>query len=370
MTELSLQQTACPVCGAAGFRRCLTGRDVRCGIDGHFSVVRCETCRHLYMNPAPTAKSLEACYPADYAPHRAAVTTPVASAGDIGDRQPNPSDPTGPARPWYLRYLPLKSVPGLRSLDYWLIDDRTQPVPSPQSVFRSAAGTSLPVCPKALELGCSTGTYLAALHRRGWDVSGVELCAGPAQVAREAGWNVHQGTLETVGLQNEAFDLMAAWMVLEHVPAPVTTLQKMHQLLRADGMLLLGVPNAACWQRYLFGAHWYCLDLPRHLQHFSPSILRTLLEQAGFDQIEIRHHRTLLGLVGSLGIVIRRWFPSARLGSWMQRYPEQPRLLLQLLLSPLAIALSLIDQGEGLTVTARKRAAERCLSVEPRLTGS
>lgn len=357
MTELSLQQTACPVCGAAGFRRFLTGRDVRCGIDGLFSVVRCDTCRHLYMNPAPTAESLEACYPADYAPHLAGVTKPGAVADDGIHPQPGSSEPRGPATPWYLRYLPLKSVPGLRSLYYWMVDDRTQPVPSSRSVCPSAAATSIPVSPKALELGCSTGNYLAALHRRGWDVYGVELCAGPARAAREAGWNVHQGTLETAGLQDEAFDLIAGWMVLEHVPAPVTTIQKIHQLLRADGMLLLGVPNAACWQRSLFGANWYCLDLPRHLQHFSPAILRKLLEQAGFDQIEIVHHRTLPGLVGSLGIVIRRWFPSARLGGWMQRYPEQPRLLLQLLLFPLAIAFSLIRQGEGLTVKARKRAS-------------
>ncbi len=357
MTELSLQQTACPVCGAAGFRRFLAGRDVRCGIDGLFSVVRCDTCRHLYMNPAPTAESLEACYPSDYAPHLAGVTKPGAVAEDGIQSRPGSSERVGPARPWYLRYLPLKSVPGLRSLYYWLTDDRTQPVPLARSVCPSAAATRIPVSPKALELGCSTGNYLAALHRQGWEVYGVELCAEPARVACEAGWNVHQGTLETAGLQDEAFDLIAAWMVLEHVPEPVATIQTIHQLLRADGILLLGVPNAACWQRYLFGANWYCLDLPRHLQHFSPSILRKLLEQAGFDQIEIVHHRTLLGLVGSLGIVIRRWFPSARLGGWMQRYPEQPRLLLQLLLSPLAIAFSLIHQGEGLTVQARKRSA-------------
>jgi SAM-dependent methyltransferase len=309
------------------------------------------------MNPAPTAESLEACYPADYAPHLAAVTQPAAIATD--SRAPHfqhgTPELTTSETPWFLRYLPLKSVPGLRSLYYWLMDDRTQPIPATPTDCLIAA-TNLPVPPRALELGCSTGNYLAALHRRGWDVYGVELCAGPARVAREAGWNVHQGTLETAGLQDETFDLIAAWMVLEHVPEPVTTIQTIHQLLRADGTLLLGVPNVACWQRYLFGANWYCLDLPRHLQHFSPSILRKLLEQAGFEQIEIVHHRTLLGLVGSLGIVIRRWFPAVRPGGWMQRYPEQPRLLLQLLLSPLAIACSLIRQGEGLTVKAKKRA--------------
>jgi len=308
------------------------------------------------MNPAPTTDSLEACYPADYAPHLAAVTSPGAVAEDAQQSQPDSAESVPSARPWYLRYLPLKSVPGLRSLYYWLMDDRTQPVPSAESCSTSEAATSGLVKPKALELGCATGNYLAALHRRGWDVQGVELCAGPARAACDAGWNVHQGTVDTAGLRHQSFDLIAAWMVLEHVPAPRETIQTIHQLLHPDGTVLLGVPNAACWQCSVFGASWYCLDLPRHLQHFTPAILRRMLEQAGFDRIEIVHHRTLLGLVGSLGIVIRRCFPLNRLGVWMQRYPEQPRVLLQLLLAPLAIALSLILQGEGLTVKARKRA--------------
>ena len=357
---LRLQQIDCPLCGAARSVELLQGRDVRCGIVGRFVVVRCIGCGHQYLNPAPTADSLEACYPVDYAPHVVVVPRVEAGATAAESGALDVAAATS-GRPWYLRYLPLKAIPGLRRLYYWLLDDWTQPVPAPAEISLGkvavAAGSTehrRAPRPRALELGCATGSYLAALYRRGWDVEGVELCEGPARAAVSAGWTVHQGTLETASLADESFGLVAAWMVLEHVPRPVETLAAMQRLLRPGGLLLLGVPNAGCWQRWLFGADWYCLDLPRHLQHFSEARLRAVLERVGFEQIEVLHHRTLSGLVGSLGIVLQRWKILERPGRWLQGYPERPKLALQLLLAPLAIVLSLLGQGEGLTIRARK----------------
>jgi SAM-dependent methyltransferase len=357
--DLRLRTIECPLCGSERFSELLRGRDVRCGLEGRFVVVGCSACGHQYLNPAPGA--LEACYPADYAPHVAVVPRNEAEDTDA-EAGVRASEVAKVGRPWYLRYLPLKQIPGLRRLYYWLLDDRTQPVPLPEdlSVGDAADGavrTDRLRAPRAraLEVGCATGSYLAALHRRGWAVQGVELCEGPARAAVAAGWTVHQGTLETAGLADETFGLVAAWMVLEHVPRPVDTLAAMHRLLRPGGLLLLGVPNAGCWQRWLFGADWYCLDLPRHLQHFTEARLRAVLASVGFEQIEILHHRTLSGLVGSLGIVLQRWKVLERPGRWLQGYPERPQLALQLFLAPLAIVLSLLGQGEGLTIRARKR---------------
>lgn len=359
--DLRLRTIECPLCGAARSVELLQGRDVRCGIVGRFVVVVCSACAHQYLNPAPGA--LEACYPADYAPHVAVVPRNEAEDTDA-EAGVRASEAETAGRPWYLRYLPLKQIPGLRRLYYWLLDDRTQPVPPPEdlSVGDAADGAVRTdrlraARARALEVGCATGSYLAALHRQGWAVQGVELCEGPARAAVAAGWTVHQGTLETAGLEDETFGLVAAWMVLEHVPRPVDTLAAMHRLLSPRGVLLLGVPNAGCWQRWLFGADWYCLDLPRHLQHFSEARLRAVLEGVGFEQIEVLHHRTLSGLVGSLGIVLRRWKILERLGRWLQGYPERPKLVLQLFLAPLAIVLSLLGQGEGLTIRARKGAS-------------
>lgn len=189
-------------------------------------------------------------------------------------------------------------------------------------------------------------------------MQGVELCEQPAEMARKAGLKVHQGTLESATLPEGTFQLVAAWMVIEHVPEPRQTLTGLHRLMRPEGQILLSIPNARCWQRFLFGKAWYCWDLPRHLQHFSPASIRRILEDCGFQQIEVIHQRTLLSLMGSIGMVILSLIPRNRMGIWFLRYPERPRLAIQLMLAPLAILLSVLRQGERLTVRACKPRCE------------
>lgn len=337
MTEIRLVDVDCPLCGGASTFPVFSGSDRRCALPGTYSVVRCRNCGHLFMNPQPVSECIADCYPADYSPH---LTPVISTTGEPVER----------GRPWYLRYLPLRHVPGLRSLYYWLTDDCAQPVPGAVTGDHENPSRR----PQALEIGCATGRYLYSLQKSGWDVRGIELCEQPARMAQEAGLAVHHGTLETAGLASETFDLVAAWMVIEHLPAPRDTLRELHRVLKPGGQILLSVPNAGCWQRHLFKGSWYCWDLPRHLQHFTPSTIHRALETCAFQKIEIVHHRTLLSLVGSLGIMIRRVIPGSRLGMKLLQYPERPRLVVQLLLAPLAILLALLHQGEGLTVRAFK----------------
>ncbi len=129
--DLRLRTIECPLCGSERFSELLRGRDVRCGLEGRFVVVGCSACGHQYLNPAPGA--LEACYPADYAPHVAVVPRNEAEDTDA-EAGVRASEVATAGRPWYLRYLPLKQIPGLRRLYYWLLDDRTQQVPSPEDL--------------------------------------------------------------------------------------------------------------------------------------------------------------------------------------------------------------------------------------------
>jgi len=226
------------------------------------------------------------------------------------------------------------------------MDDRSQPVPNTPKSGSQA--------PAAFELGCAAGRYLLELQERGWVVRGVELCGPPAEAARRRGLDVIEGTLDTVDLEKEQFDLAAAWMVIEHVPEPRQTLSQLRRVLRPGGRLLLSVPNARCWQRRLFGRYWYGWDVPRHLQHFGPAGISRLLKDTGFTRVQVIHQRTLLSMMGSIGLWLRRGRDkSSRLADWFVTYPDQPRLWVQLLLAPWAIVLSWLRQGERLTVSAR-----------------
>jgi SAM-dependent methyltransferase len=343
---LVLEEIACPLCGGVACIRVLTGRDNLCAVPGEFHVVKCTNCGHLYMNPRPAAESLAACYPAQYGPHQAAPAP--APAGGVPA-----AAAAAPVRPWYLRWLPLRHIPGLKRFYTWLLDDLSQPVPD-AAEHRRVRGIAAEKPLKALELGCATGRYLQRLQQAGWKVQGVELSESASSRAAAAGLDVHCGVLETLPGAADEFDLAAAWMVVEHVPDVRGTLQELHRRLRPGGRLLFSIPNAGCWEPRVFGAAWYVWELPRHLHHFTPQSITKLLTECGYRDIEILHQRTILNLVGSAGIAILSYRGSSRLGRYLKRYPDQPTLAGQLLLAPFAHVLAWFGQGGRLTISATR----------------
>ncbi len=180
---IRLETVPCPLCGCDQFRVQVTTADLHAGVPGLFTVVRCRDCRHLFMNPRPVEEDLLACYPGSYGPHQ---SVPQPSSTTPPNSEPQVRSVTGAsAKPWYLRYLPLGRIPGLKSFYAWLMEDHSQPVPAVQ-------GTAL-----ALELGCATGLYLQKLKDAGWTVTGVEPVAAASEKARSVGFDVITGRWKT-----------------------------------------------------------------------------------------------------------------------------------------------------------------------------
>ncbi len=356
--RLVLERIHCPLCGCKNADVLLHTADNLCGVPGRFAVERCQQCRHMFMNPRPTMDSMAHCYPPHYGPHQTApeqqLTAEVSSAQSGDGRDPQ-------AVPWYLRFLPLRYVPGLRRFYYWLMDDQSQPLPdlklaesSGPSAEANAKSDENPLQPRALELGCATGRYLLRLKQNGWTAVGVEPGEGPGHLARAAGLEVHCGTLATCDLPRESFDAAAAWMVIEHVPDPRETLTGLAKLLKPRGQLLISIPNAGCWEPSVFGRFWYAWEPPRHLHHFTPESIRRLLSECGFTEIAFIHQRSMLYIVGGLGMMFLSRWPQSRLGKSLIGYPDHPRLLVQLLLAPLAHLLAFLRQSGRLTISARR----------------
>jgi len=355
---LRLEYIPCPLCNSKDTTLVLTSKDNLCGIPGEFKVERCNNCQHRFMNPRPVLECLGDCYPDHYGPHQSAANVPVPSSAEISATA-GQVDPVSAARPLYLRILPLRYIPGLKRFYNWLIDDRSQPVLFASALFPAdAAGhdcaTESPHRPRALEIGCATGEYLVRLQEAGWNATGIEPGVRPASIARDRGLDVYCGMLETCQLKTAAFDIAAAWMVVEHVPDPRDTLQRIHALLKPGGILLFSIPNAGCWEATFFGRNWFVLELPRHLHHFTPASIQTLLEQCGYADISITHQRNLSNVVGSVALVIFSRWPESRIGRWLFNYPHRPTFGMKLLLAPWAHLIAWIRQGGRLTISAHR----------------
>jgi 2-polyprenyl-3-methyl-5-hydroxy-6-metoxy-1,4-benzoquinol methylase len=213
---------------------------------------------------------------------------------------------------------------------------------------------SVPALPpgRLLELGCSSGDFLERMRVNGWTVEGVEPSGYAAQIARGRGFKVHHDAIEVVDLRSgDGYDLIAAWMVLEHTHDPILALSRARSWAKPGAALTISVPNAASAEFAWFGDAWYALQLPTHLFHFTPTTLRATLERTGWRVERLEHQRTLANAAASLGYRLEDRSPGSRLGAWLTRFPENRNAYY--ITYPLARLAAALGQTGRMTVWAR-----------------
>jgi SAM-dependent methyltransferase len=217
---------------------------------------------------------------------------------------------------------------------------------------------------RVLEVGCGTGIMLKAFRDAGWIVKGTERTAEAADAGRtQYGLDIVSAGIESLP-ENDAFDLILLFQVLEHMPDPEAIVRYCFQRLKPDGMLVIGVPNIGSWQAQIGREDWLHLDVPRHLFHFCPASLEFLLRNAGFTQIRIGFvswEHDPFGWVQTLeNRVLPRRNALLRYLSGLDKLDLQAGMAIGLgvALAPLGLVLAmfswLLNQGALLSATARK----------------
>lgn len=212
---------------------------------------------------------------------------------------------------------------------------------------------------RALDVGCSSGAWIARAQEAGWTASGVEIGAATAAAARDAGLDVHTGTLQSYAETAEpgTFDLITFWDVLEHVHDPHADLTIAHRLLRPGGHVAAALPNVDGWYPRVTYAligrrtrHWEYPELPVHLHDFSPTTLARLLDRAGFDVVDARTFATAFSYYRWTSISL-----AALGGGWRARVLRAAFEALHIVVYPLA---RLAGRGNAQFVLARRRAEQ------------
>lgn len=132
-----------------------------------------------------------------------------------------------------------------------------------------------------LDVGAGTGAFLNTMKRAGWNCTGIEPDSSARQKALEL-YQIHlKESRDFFLLSAQSFDAITLWHVLEHVHELHQYVEQLKNLLSPDGKLFIAVPNYTSKDAKIYQQYWAAYDVPRHLYHFSPESMKTLLKAHG-----------------------------------------------------------------------------------------
>jgi SAM-dependent methyltransferase len=157
-----------------------------------------------------------------------------------------------------------------------------------------------------LDIGAGIGQFLHHAQPLFTQVTGTEVSSSAVMIAREKyGLKLLAGQVEHLNLPPSSFDNITLFHVLEHVHDPARLIGLCRDLLRPRGIVVIAVPNdVLAWSSTVkkagkrlgfkpFNKFSPVLGIARagssseiHLSHFTPDVLRQLLERSGLAVVK------------------------------------------------------------------------------------
>ena len=143
----------------------------------------------------------------------------------------------------------------------------------------------------ALDLGCGAGEFTAALDEAGAQPVGVDVAEAALARARARHPQLDFRLVPVEGplpFADNAFDLVWASEVIEHVADTARWLSEARRVLAPGGRMLLSTPAHGRLRVALGGIERFSEPLGDHLHLYTARSLRTLLSEFGFVEISVR----------------------------------------------------------------------------------
>jgi SAM-dependent methyltransferase len=158
-----------------------------------------------------------------------------------------------------------------------------------------------------LEIGCGKGDLLSLVAGE-YEAEGIDISSHAVEALRDRrAFRVRQDDIQVSPLEEDYYEGIAAFNVLEHLREPAPVLQKIVKALRPGGALIGSVPyNAAVLGRF----HTLLTNIMdrTHVSTYSPDRWRGLFEEAGFRQVEFFGETNLA--------IIASWYLRGGLWNW------------------------------------------------------
>jgi SAM-dependent methyltransferase len=236
MSTVSVVDVDCPLCGSTQRKRVFNVADYsRPDHEERFGVCRCMACGCGYLSPRFLAADLHRYYDTSFYWGWEGGTALEAEA---------------------------------------LLQSRKQQIAAKKDLIKDLAPGRL------LDVGAMKGEFVYSMHKDGWDAEGIEF----SQVAPNIfGIPMRYGDFVQLSYEAASYDCITMWAVLEHIYEPMRYLQKVQEILKPGGRLVVLVTNFTSVQGRLLKLD----DFPRHLTLFTKGSLARALRESGLTPQEM-----------------------------------------------------------------------------------
>lgn len=266
----------CRVCDNQQDNKLHRAREMMFGLRDEFDYVECGACGCVQIQSLPA--DLSKYYPGHYWDfQRSHMPVPLAN---------------GPRRYWRRRVARYWLHQGRDPVGRLLALNRQRP--QHMNWFRRAGINDLSTA--ILDVGCGLGQILLALQREGFDnLTGLDpyidndiSYAGRVRVFKRSLYD-HDGQYDFIMLHHS----------YEHMEEPRRVMQRLRELCKPGGCVLIRIPLADSYAFENYGVDWVQFDAPRHLYLHTRKSIELLAEQAGFHIGQIVYDSDATQFVGS-----------------------------------------------------------------------
>jgi len=137
-----------------------------------------------------------------------------------------------------------------------------------------------------IDVGCGFfGAMMEAADRRGWTAVGTDVGKAAVFHCRRRGYKCELCENGRLPFEDQSFDLLTAWNVIEHVEDVMESLAEFRRVLRVGGILAMETSNANCLKARVFGSRYRRFWPSGHTYTFPPLSLKQFVERAGFQVV-------------------------------------------------------------------------------------
>lgn len=143
---------------------------------------------------------------------------------------------------------------------------------------------------KLLEVGCGYGFFVEHLKNKGYNIEGIEISNSRREYGiKELGCEIHDINLlskDVSDSQNEKYDTIFLFHVLEHISEPEKFLNNIRKLLKKEGTLIIEVPNLDDHMLVRSEEYRNFYFQRAHITYFDKLTLTNLMIKSGYTNME------------------------------------------------------------------------------------